>query len=81
MKKLCINCKHCNNGTFDSAFARCRHPKNNEIKSPSLVDGEAKYLPNLIYCDSHRSTPRMLAFLYGACGVQGRWYEEKDSEK
>lgn len=68
--KLCKDCKW---SSGKDNFLECKAPKN---MTSSEVTGEPK--PRLIYCETQRMGPCIIAFIPPmTCGRQGRWFESK----
>lgn len=73
--KLCKDCKHyveSNSATYD----RCKMRTIVYIQ-PSLVRSELPEKPRYSFCDIQRSFSWLDARMFGRCGREGRWWEEK----
>lgn len=70
---LCKDCKHCEGSdTGNYEFAFCNAPKNCRVDP---VTGSA--IRRWTFASTHRHGSWFEAYLVGACGIQGRWFQKK----
>ena len=74
--KLCRNCKY-HEGVISPKWVRCRHPNNVKMNP---ITGEFEYKGQEL-CIDHRKDNWIFAILFGTCGKDARWFEEKTANE
>lgn len=70
--KTCQSCKWCDFNEAKPNISKCKAPQSYTI---SMITGKPEY-QEYEHCTSHRSSNHEYL-----CGVEGRWWEAKDSEE